>query len=688
MTSSSAVSVQALDGIASKRELAHVLIVDDDPFVRKALERVLHSPDYEILIAKDGREALRILQEHRVAVIVCDQKMPDMSGIDVLKETLVIQPDAIRMLLTGSSDLNTVIQAINIGQASQFVLKPWDDHALRQAVSSSVEKYRLQRENQRLHELNFGQHKALEKTHENLRRELRLGARIQEVMLLGKIPKNLPGLAIDATTVPSKDIDGDFIDFYQPLPRLFDLVIGDVMGKGIPAALVGTAVKTQLARFAIPFSRIQMVDPKGVWRDDILTPAEILTKVHTEVTGSLLNLEYFVSLFYGRFDLKSSVFSYVDCGSSKPLHFRASEDVVEELKGDNFPVGVLEREKLDLFETRFAKGDIFVFYSDGLTEARSSDGQLYGVERLRDVIRHNAHLNATQLLRVIKQSVVSFAEKETFDDDLTVITVKVNETNLPEFSRSLSARFSSDLSQAKAVRDFIQRLCAEASGDVDRLTEDLQLCVNEAFSNIAVHAYGKGQRGEVVIRGDLGDEGIVIELSDHGRVFDPSSVEHPSLVGDKESGFGWYIIRELADSVTYVHRETDHGWNHLRIFKKYLLDEVKMDISHHTQNGVLLVTLEADHLDAKDSPVFKQKILDLLANEDVDRVVFDLHRLKFIDSSGLGAFLAILKALHGKGGELKLSGMTKTVRTVFELVCMHKIFEIFNSADDALRSFQ
>lgn len=113
-----------------------------------------------------------------------------------------------------------------------------------------------------------------------------------------------------------------------------------------------------------------------------------------------------------------------------------------------------------------------------------------------------------------------------------------------------------------------------------------------------------------------------------------------------------------------------------------------MDISHHTQNGVLLVTLEADHLDAKDSPVFKQKILDLLANEDVDRVVFDLHRLKFIDSSGLGAFLAILKALHGKGGELKLSGMTKTVRTVFELVCMHKIFEIFNSADDALRSFQ
>lgn len=688
MTQHNVLDPQGVHVVTDSRDLPNVLVVDDDALIRKALAGVLQNKDYEVLLASTGKEALEILKQRNIAVILCDQKLPDTSGIEVLKQALTLQPDAVRMLLTGTSDLNVVMQAINVGQAAQFVLKPWDDSSLRQTIANSVDKYRLLRENQRLHELIFGQHQALEKAHDNLRRELALGAQIHEVMLLGKIPKHVSGLSIDATTVPSKEIDGDFFDFYQPLPQLFDVVIGDVMGKGIPAALVGTAVKTQLSRFAVPFSRVQMFDKRGIWRDDILTPDEILNNVYSEVTTQLLDLEYFVSLFFGRFDLKRCVFSYVDCGSSKPLHFSAATGDLQELAGDNFPIGVLAREKLVLYERRFGKGDVFVFYSDGVTESRSPEGHLYGVPRLQDLVINHTHLSASQLLQTIKQSVVAFAGKESFDDDLTVITVKVTETNLPEFSRAASARFSNELTQAKAVREFLRRFCADVPGDVDRLTEDILLCVDEAFCNIVMHAYGKETRGQIIISCELTDEEIVIELSDHGRIFDPSSVQHPSFVGDQDRGFGWYIIRELADRVTYVHKESEHGWNHLRIYKKFVLDEVKMDISHHTQDGVLVVTLEADHLDAKDAQQFKQKILALLSDEEINRVIFDLHRLKFIDSSGLGAFLAILKAVHSKGGELKLSGMTKTVRTVFELVCMHKIFEIFNSSDDALRSFQ
>ena len=113
-----------------------------------------------------------------------------------------------------------------------------------------------------------------------------------------------------------------------------------------------------------------------------------------------------------------------------------------------------------------------------------------------------------------------------------------------------------------------------------------------------------------------------------------------------------------------------------------------MDLSHNTKADVLVVTLEGDHLDAKETPLFKQKVADLIEQEQVTKAVFDLHRLEFIDSSGLGAFLSILKNLHGKGGDLKQSGMNKTIRTMIELVCMHKIFEIFNSPDEALRSFE
>lgn len=664
-----------------------VLIVDDDPLVLKALDKTLQDPHFEIILAKDGKEALALLHKQQFAVIICDQTMPDITGAEVLREAVQLQKHAIRILLTGSSDLNTVVQAINVGQASQFILKPWDEATLRQLVVGSVEKHVLLKENERLQELAADQHNQLSKAHENLTRELRLGARIHEVMLLGKVPDDIPGVSVAATTVPSRDIDGDFYDFFRPLSQLFDVAIGDVMGKGLPAALVGTAVKTQLTRFAVPFNRLQVFDKHGIWRDDVFSPQEIILRVQQEVAPALIDLEYFASLFYGRFDLKQATFSYVDCGSSKPLHYRSVPRHVEELAGDNFPIGVLPSETFSTYTTRFEKGDVFVFYSDGVTEARSPSGELFGVARLKHLLEVECRQSATQLLTTIKRAVVDFAQKENFDDDLTIIVVRIDNTLIPEFARQASAKFHSDLSQARAVRDFVQRLCLQAPGDRERLNQELQLAINEAFCNIVVHGH-KRTRGEIILRGELGDEGVVLELSDQGTVFDPSAVVDPSFAGDRDCGFGWYIVKEIADRVIYARKESEKGWNHLKIFKKYHLDEGKMEISHDTKDGVLIVTLEGEHLDARETPFFKQKVVDLLENESVSKAVFDLHRLQFIDSSGLGAFLSILKALHSKGGDLKLSGMNRTIRTMFELVCMHKIFEIFNSPEEALRSFQ
>jgi sigma-B regulation protein RsbU (phosphoserine phosphatase) len=664
-----------------------VLVVDDDNLILKALERTLKDPHFDLVLAKNGQEALKLMRQQSFAVIICDQTMPGLSGAEVLREAINLQSHAIRILLTGSGDLNTVVQAINVGQASQFILKPWDEAALRQTVSSCVEKHLLLKENERLQQLTALQHAELAKSHDNLTRDLKLGARIHEVMLMGKVPENIHGLTIAADTVPSREIDGDFYDFFRPLPQLFDVVIGDVMGKGIPAALVGTAVKTQLTRFAVPFNRLQVFDKHGIWHDDVFAPQEIITKVQQEVAPALIDLEYFASLFYGRFDLKQTTFTYIDCGSSKPLHYRASLQRAEELSGDNFPIGVLPSETITAQLTRFEKGDLFVFYSDGVTEARSPSGELFGVARLRVLVEENHKQPPAQLLAMIKRAVVSFAQKAQFDDDLTIIIVHVDSTSVPEFSKQALAKFSSDLSQMRAVRDFVQRLCLQAPGDNERLNDELQLAINEAFCNIVVHGH-KRARGEIILRGELGEEGIVLELSDQGTVFDPSSVSDPSFAGDRDNGFGWYIVKEIADRVIYARKESEKGWNHLKIFKKYHLEEGKMDISHDTKDGVLVVTLEGEHLDARETPFFKQKVVDLLENERVSRAVFDLHRLQFIDSSGLGAFLSILKALHSKGGDLKLSGMNRTIRTMFELVCMHKIFEIFNSPDEALRSFQ
>ncbi len=306
----------------------------------------------------------------------------------------------------------------------------------------------------------------------------------------------------------------------------------------------------------------------------------------------------------------------------------------------------------------------------------------------KDVLKRDSPLSAKEIVSAVLKEVVAFVEQNAFDDDLTLVVVKVLDTELPQIGHEVTAKFANDLSQAKAVRQFVQSVCLQTPGENERLNNLLQLAINEAFCNIVLHGYKEAGGAEVVVKARLGPDGVTFILEDQGIVFDPSVVDHPNLVGEKECGFGWYIIKEIADEVVYSKKATDKDWNHLSIYKRYILDEGQMDLSHNTKADVLVVTLEGDHLDAKETPLFKQKVADLIEQEQVTKAVFDLHRLEFIDSSGLGAFLSILKNLHGKGGDLKLSGMNKTIRTMFELVCMHKIFEIFNSPDEALRSFE
>ncbi len=112
-----------------------------------------------------------------------------------------------------------------------------------------------------------------------------------------------------------------------------------------------------------------------------------------------------------------------------------------------------------------------------------------------------------------------------------------------------------------------------------------------------------------------------------------------------------------------------------------------MEFIHINRGDVLIITPQFETLDARDSREFREKILDLITKENSHNVIIDLQKVHFVDSSGLGAFLAILKYLHAQGGELRLSAMNKPIRSIFELISLHKIFEIFNSTEDALNSF-
>ncbi|MCB1149019.1 MAG: anti-sigma factor antagonist [Chlamydiia bacterium] len=666
-----------------------VLIIDDDPKTLDALEMSLDEVDAEIYRASSGREAVETLKNRPISVIVCDLGLPDTTGLEVLKEAIHIQPDAIRIALTGNADLHTTAELVNAAHISHFILKPWDYQTFLQTVRSGIEQVRLTLENRRLTQMTQEQNKLLARVNSSLKEELVIGGHIQNLLLRGKHPERLQAFELETLSIPSKEIDGDFYDIYQPVPHLVDIVLGDVMGKGLPAALVGTAVKSQLSRFAIPVDHSQVYDRVSGWHRDIFGPHQILQRVHQELIEPLENLEHFVSLFYGRFDLKKRLFSYVDCGSTKPIHFRSSDGITTHLKGSNFPLGISRKDSFKLYETPFEEADVFLFYSDGVTEARSPEGELYGIERLDALLLENIQLSAKEIVRRIHQALIEFTKDQAFSDDFSLMLFKVE--SVPGAYVDIDqhiAKFNSDLSQLKAVRTFIDNFCLEITQHHKQISEPLSLAVNEAFCNVVKHGY-RGQSGsQILLQAEVRGDEATVELLDQGISFDPQVIQHPSFAGDKDDGFGFFLIKAVSDRVTYIRKKTESGWNCMRITKKFNLEEESMDISNYNNEGILVIKLEGESLDAKEAPEFKKRIMDLIDQEGTSKVVFDLSKLTFIDSTGLGSFLSILRSLNGMHGDLRLACMTRSIHAIFELVCMNKIFEIYATVDEALEAYQ
>ncbi len=129
-----------------------ILIVDDEVNILRALKRLLRREGFEIKTAECGEAGLEILRQEPVDLIISDQRMPGMNGVEFLEEAQKICPDSVRIILSGYTDLNSVTAAVNRGHVFKFILKPWDDDELKEIIRQSLTMARLQKENQRLNE--------------------------------------------------------------------------------------------------------------------------------------------------------------------------------------------------------------------------------------------------------------------------------------------------------------------------------------------------------------------------------------------------------------------------------------------------------------------------------------------------------------------------------------------------------
>ena len=254
----------------------------------------------------------------------------------------------------------------------------------------------------------------------------RLEANIGETLLQTEAPKIIDGVDIASLSIPSKHLDGDFTDFVVYGGGNFDILIADVMGKGLQAALVGAGIKSSFLKVLSQHDckkNPRPNCPQNIANAHLL--GAVVADVHAMTVSNLMDLETFATLCFARFNLEKKIMAYVDCGHTKTVHYQASLGKCSLLDGDNLPLGVVEQDSYHARVVSFQPGDIFLYYSDGISEAETEEGAQFGTKRLVNVVTAHCDQSADTIIEIIKTTVQEFTGKEQFDDDFTCIAVKI-----------------------------------------------------------------------------------------------------------------------------------------------------------------------------------------------------------------------------------------------------------------------
>jgi sigma-B regulation protein RsbU (phosphoserine phosphatase) len=391
-------------------------------------------------------------------------------------------------------------------------------------------------------------------SHERLRQEVEVGSQIQEALLTGVPPPNAKW-TVATLSLPSRRVDGDFFDFFAHGPDVMDLVVGDVMGKGVPAALIGAATKNHILRAinALHAPGLPFPPPAG----------QILARTRREVAPQLMNLERFVTLCYARFDARRECLELIDCGHTKTLHRVERTNEVHFLQGSNTPLGFTHAEDDEPLRVPFAGGDVFFFYSDGLTESVGAGGERFGEGRLADLIRAGASLSPDELIASVRRAVEVFTAGRPAADDLTCIAVRIAKKRLR------SVELTSAMTELPRIRAFVQETTAALPNPKlsAQARQELLVTVTEAATNIFRHSYGGRRDRPLVVEVEPLADRVVVHLWHRGEPFEfPAAPAEPPRCG-QESGMGLYIIQQYA---TNVASESDAARGHcVRLEKRF-----------------------------------------------------------------------------------------------------------------------
>ncbi|HWF85563.1 MAG TPA: GAF domain-containing SpoIIE family protein phosphatase [Vicinamibacterales bacterium] len=245
-----------------------------------------------------------------------------------------------------------------------------------------------------------------------LEKEIRFAQRVQAALLPTELPKRLKGVDVASRFAPARELGGDLYDFLAPEPNSLVVAVGDVSGKGVPAALY-SAFAGELVR-SRTFRRR--------YAPERFSPAGVLASMNTILHERQLE-EYYCTLCYAVFEFKRRVLTLANSGLPYPV--RCSGDSVAQIELPGVPLGSFAGSSYDELAIDLMPGDMYVFFSDGVSEANDPLGREFGYERLLDVIRDTRHQSARDVVDAIFGAVHEFRSDTPQNDDMTAVALKI-----------------------------------------------------------------------------------------------------------------------------------------------------------------------------------------------------------------------------------------------------------------------
>jgi phosphoserine phosphatase RsbU/P len=371
------------------------LIADDQPDVLEALHLLLKREGYQIEAVNSPKAVLEKLHNREYDVLLMDlnyalDTTSGQEGLDLLARVQKLDRTLPVVVMTAWGNVRLAVEAMQRG-AADFVEKPWDNLKLLSTLRTQVEA-RHERRNGAARESG----------------EIAAASATQRGLLPQSIP-SFPGYSISAAWRPAGAVSGDYLDLLRLDDTHLALCVADVIGKGVPAALLMSNVQAAVHALAA----------------DMLPTSELCSRINRIVAANMgSGSGKFITFFYGVLDSARGRFSYTNAGHCEPILVRQNGDCLRVNHGGVvlgvFPDWSYQEARVDL-----DPGDHLVLFTDGITEIANSDNEEFGETRLMDLLRSNRALDAEAMQKRVMAAIAEFSGGN-FQDDATLIVAAVD----------------------------------------------------------------------------------------------------------------------------------------------------------------------------------------------------------------------------------------------------------------------